>query len=975
MVQKKGKHGIRTGNTIRAVNTKYVRRYRKDAQIIQREATLTFNDHTEGSTDVIELADISCTDLFFSLNKKKRWLLPELLKDEHADVEFGPINFELVERHKLLKNSNCRRIFKSYITSDEDETIRTPTHIIPNNYYVDADNILKTQSIYSRHFNRLVFLHLFQSSYPDEDDIGTEIYKTVSKKDEDSTIKQEDDSCTKDVKDEYPRVRYEVFYPCELTNVLTKKPKQIGNDTKKIFKCRNYNRRPWTLQGYQFKRSRAKDKRDDIYDEIREGLEDYSLERDNYKKYNVVEENKNVNSRLLKEIKNNAAKAPLQTETKLLSANEPISVNLAKDNTNCKRYFNNDNERALPNNLLLPEEKRSISKSETQLDYDDEEESTFFPRKIVLLPVCVLLRQEEIDVSELHRQYGDDVLECNSSPRRFVINISKYIQDLDLEGIGSAYKLLRIMNKILLSWLIFAHDPMNKLNSVTEKAFNVSLNANFTEHITRVRIEGLVEGTTVSIATVIEKTINYLKNLPRESMIFEKKPNVTKYRPIVKSDSLLAEMKRWSCWTYIPDNFYVLKHVMESSMSISEEKESVIHEKGDQSKKRICSICYKNKNAMIALLSCFHVFCNACWEAYIHEKIELGSYLIYCPQEDCSKQVDIGTIMSFLSVKEILAFARRYHNNTVEKNKLAKWCTNETCGRVIIVNASRSKLVRCHCGELLCFVCLGTPHWPLPCRKYLDYVQILLETRDKNISPNEFVIKFDVKYCLVCFKVVKHYDRCMTIDCPCGSVLCFRCSYLWHARKMPFHQFRENTTASTKSRDSYIAALSTTQNNTFSLNKRTKWYKLAMKHRLNQHPYRLAKIQASSKLLANRINHFILREERKGTYVNIDFAGDDASFIRESERATNYMTHIVNMYKETSSIIENTVFSLNEETGEDHEANALLHRRAMIMSTCAKTIFDLIKDGAFLNAKVVIERLNSTRKEIRRVMECIVKDL
>ena len=947
--------------------------------ILRRDLTFTLTDHTDVISDVIEGADIPCADLMYSLNKNRRWLLPDLIKEIQTDSDFGTVDFELVERHKLMKNNNCFEIFTSYIISNDDDLIRSARSITPTHIYLDADNVLKTQSIYSRKYNRLRFLNFYTSTYPEESEIEIETNVPEDDREPDTTMKKNDCSEEqKDVKDEdeIPKVRYEVLYPCVYTNVITQKPKQIGNKIGKTFKCRNYIRKPWTVRKYQFRSRLAKEKRMDMEDEIEEGLEDYIFARDTVQKYTKLERPNKDGRTLLHERETVISKTTEQVKTKESSKRRLKNVDLATENVDHKDN-NSKKEEESPVVLLTPEDETNVSRYEARsLDGDGGAETVIFPRNISVLPVCVLLRQEEINVDTLNHEYGEDVLECKSSPRRFIINISKYVQDLDLEGIGSAYKLLRIMNKTMLSWLIFVHDPANKCNSVTEKAFRVSLNANFNENITRVKIEGLVEGTTVSISTVIENTINYLKHLPRESMVFEMKPNINKYRPIVKSRSILEEMKRWSCWTYIPDDFYVLKHLLESEFSssaTSKEKQQTIQDSQEQTKAPTCSICYRYTNMKIALHFCFHSFCNACWEAYIHEKFEIGSTLIHCPEKDCFTPVDIGTIMSFLSVKEILTFARRCHNMTVEKNKLAKWCTNETCERVIIVNTIRSKSLRCCCGELICFACSGIPHWPLPCRKYLDYVQMLLETRDKNISPHEFVIKFDVKYCRICFKAVKRYDRCMTTDCPCGSVLCFRCSTLWHSKNISSDKLRENTTASLKSNESYTGLAS--EKKTFSANKRTTWYKLAMKHRLNQHPYRLAKLQASSKLLANRISHYILREERKGNYVNLDFAVDDTSYLRESERAAHYMTCIVEMYTETSSIIENTSFSLNDESYGDQEAKELLHRRAMILSTCAKTILDIIKDGAFLNPKVVIERLNGTSREIRRVIGYIVKDL
>lgn len=552
-------------------------------------------------------------------------------------------------------------------------------------------------------------------------------------------------------------------------------------------------------------------------------------------------------------------------------------------------------------------------------------------------------------------------------PRRFVISISKYINDLDLDGIGSAYKLLPILNKKTFAWLIFVHDPGNKLNSLSEEVYNVSLNAHFKENMNDVGIEGLEEYSVVSIIEIIDETLKCLKILPRESLIFERKSS-TNVKD-VNMFSLLKQMKNWTTCTYIPDNSFVIQSLtnLKPFLTLSSERS------GRSKRKEIhtCSICHRASNTTLALLSCYHYFCNICWKCHIKTNVSLGCDKIRCPEYNCNETVDSGLIISFLNVKDILVFARLRHNFEVERNKLAKWCSNESCGRVLLVNKLEVNSTSCTCGEKMCFLCAGKPHWPLPCDKYFEYVKLLIETRDKCITPHDFVLKFDSKYCRLCFKILVRYDRCYEESCSCEGDLCQRCSFLWHV-VIPNHNLLQSTPP-----NSALTVTSVKEplghRNMFSDGRRTKWYKLAMKHRLQQHLFRMAKIQASSKLLATRLRHFILREEKKGHFVYLDFIANEDALLRENDKVTRYMSQIVNMYKEISSVIESCAFLLDNDNDMDGKSESL-HRRAMILSACLKIIFDLIKDGGFLNPKVVIEKLKDICNEIKRVMESIVKE-
>lgn len=865
-----------------------------------------------------------------------------------------PQGLELVERVKLIKNSNCRRICAKRGKKIPDKII------ISKNYgFTDADNVLKTPALFSRHTVRLYFLRYFQSF--DYCNSETEFYCTTFETGLDKKKVDPEDTEENLETDTLP-VRLEVLYPCGQTNVLSQKPKILGNDTKKNFKCRNHNRRPWTLVGYEFRRSFQKENIKNINRDIKEGLEDFYFENNTeYADFN----HKKEYSRKERSTEHTVAETNRKANQHLRDKKPRVKVFENKTNLdkNKKEGETEDRKNVVTHNVLQDEYLETVTTEGIVKNFSYD----LFPKYNNSSPVCILLKKEETDPNALQKHYEEDYLECHCMPRRFVLSISKYINDLDLDGIGSAYKLLPILNKKTFSWLIFVHDPVNKLNSLSKEVYNVSLNANFKENMNDVRIEGLEENSDVSITEIIGETLKYLKTLPRESLIFERKSSTNV--EVVNTFSLLKQMKNWTTCTYIPDNSFVIQSLtnLQPFLTLTNEKSGRSMPKEIQ----VCSICYRASNTTLALLSCYHFFCNVCWKCHIKTNVSLGCDKIRCPEYNCNETVNFGFIISFLNVRDILTFARMRHNLEIERNKLAKWCSNELCGRVLLVNKLEVNSASCTCGEKLCFLCAGKPHWPLPCVKYLEFVKRLIETRDKSITPHDFVLKFDSKYCRICFKILVRYDNCYDKSCSYEGDLCQRCSFLWHV-VIPNNYLPQST-----STDSALTVTSVNEplghRNIFSDGRRTKWYKLAMKHRLQQHPFRLAKLQASSKLLANRLSHYILREEKKGHFVYLDFMTNGDTILRENDKVTHYMSQIVSMYKEVSNVIESCTFLLENDNDINGKSESL-HRRAMILSACLKTIFDLIKDGAFLNPKVVLKSLKDTCSEIRRVMESIVKE-
>lgn len=107
MVHKSNYRGVHSGNTLRAFNSRYSRRYHNQACIISRvnpQLLSKLIGKAEADTPRNFAVDVA-----LSLNKQARWLLPSSLKKQIVgnDLANPDLAVTLLERHKLKRHANC----------------------------------------------------------------------------------------------------------------------------------------------------------------------------------------------------------------------------------------------------------------------------------------------------------------------------------------------------------------------------------------------------------------------------------------------------------------------------------------------------------------------------------------------------------------------------------------------------------------------------------------------------------------------------------------------------------------------------------------------------------------------------------------------------------------------------------------------------------------------------------------------------
>ncbi|ESP03164.1 hypothetical protein LOTGIDRAFT_176399 [Lottia gigantea] len=101
MVLKFGKGGISTGSTLRLTNTAHIRRNGSTSCIYMHE----IEDKT---VDVKVAKFLESASVFYSLNKKGRWKLPEIIEEKiQSELPSADVKVTLMKLHKLHRKNNC----------------------------------------------------------------------------------------------------------------------------------------------------------------------------------------------------------------------------------------------------------------------------------------------------------------------------------------------------------------------------------------------------------------------------------------------------------------------------------------------------------------------------------------------------------------------------------------------------------------------------------------------------------------------------------------------------------------------------------------------------------------------------------------------------------------------------------------------------------------------------------------------------
>ncbi|XP_046561182.1 uncharacterized protein LOC124270192 [Haliotis rubra] len=231
MVLKSSKHGVYSGNTLRASNSRYNRQYRTHSSIVRRYVGGTENRKLQ-IEKLIESFDVPGFDVEFSLNKRERWVLPEVIRKyiQSRESPEDTTKTDLFLRHKLKRQSNCTA------------------------YYADKGHIKRLVPKAGRYFSGKSVTNF--KTRPQQ---AKRHKKTVT--DIEETLQPGTDEST---------VRYEIFCPCSPRSSIVHNPKYIKPEARDSVST--------SVNGGRKKKRRSRLTRRDVNEMLDDSCEDFDVQ-------------------------------------------------------------------------------------------------------------------------------------------------------------------------------------------------------------------------------------------------------------------------------------------------------------------------------------------------------------------------------------------------------------------------------------------------------------------------------------------------------------------------------------------------------------------------------------------------------------------------------------------------------------------------------------------------------------------------
>ena len=895
-----------------------------------RTHTGQHNDPDFNATGIFEdedMEDMVC----YSLNKRRRWELPGIIEelilndadDDYADAA-DEIGIQLVQRHNIFQIANCVRLAatESIIKDDQIQIYRLFHN---SSGFFQSNSLLYRKHTYKKDGQRE------SANSPrlcDTDKGNSDADKSVADANEFQKNANKDEELL-----EKPAVRYEVVLPTPDISYLAHNKKSVNKPEHIPYR-----------RGLQFVPKKQKKRTylyNNIQDALEEWVEDHPVECDYVKqergraRHTIYVEDllKHVNKADRKAKKKNRKYNAITRET---STNHPYT----KHKTN--------HEEKEPLKLPTVESKKRS--------------------RVHMHSVKVILPSKDTIPQRLAKLYKNKYIEAECSPRTVLLNISNKILSSKTNG--------------ACVFLVLMHDFDNDRNTLGNSVFHVIVNAHFADIERSVKLHAVKEYSETTIEELIDKAMEYFKELPEDTLDIE----ATFGAKLSQPSSQVEICANWSTKSYHPSSLFLIRHLCtqtNSMFSKANEKydsnardvnENVrLDEEAEDSK--VCDICLEEVYLEYGtvLKSCSHWFCDDCLREHIYTQIDNNATTLQCPQHRCKHRIDGATTLSLVGVSEVLKHARLYHDHQVLMQASRRWCPDEKCGRAIKVNTESVSFAHCVCGKKFCMQCMGDAHWPATCEAVKRYRDKLKRTGDGALVPEENVTTITVngKNCPVCARFVEKHGGCQNMQCLCGTEFCWGCGQPWNLR------FHDKSCLTNGYGDDYGIKNHIIKPERLEDKTRESWYKMAVIHRLKQHPNSVLQLQVGLQSITRKLRNYIVRAKKKGVNVILGYGMDNKRYKTEVDKVNDWIRYIVDIYVEVNEVAENTSLFL----GYTQLLNQVKQRVLYILNRlvfCGNTIYNLIINSSALTTPAVFlsqmkEALLLCKDNIRSLVRLVIQ--
>lgn len=794
MVKKSEKHGVRSGNTLRASNTRFSRKYHTESCIVRESTNLSRRQPNDEADD----SHLDADGVFYSLNKKGRWALPKLIK-ENIDHDEHDVRVSMYQRHKLKRQSNCVEF------SCSEGQVKSV--VSTSGYFNDRSVLPKNKAKEGRRRRRKGQTKTGQSNEGEGDEGQS---------------------------DPDPDIRYDVFYPSPATSSLSHNPKYM-----------------WLLNDGEFKSTgKGRKKRERRHPSV--NCYEPSLDSEEYDSFDDQQSENELDSK---------CDVPGEVQTPevmlidVLEAAERARELCTKQTKRRRVKAKKKPSRSEEDWVLVPgREDESDEAYSTSDDESNTSGSTFtrLPPTPKMESVRIILQCDIIHPHQLQETFQHRYMEAQCKPRKFIIDTTEEVSDAVRKSKQANMGFLGGLD--FSSCLVFVRDASYDTGlDVYGVQFNISCSVN------TVRLETLFDLMPTTVPEVIQAAAMFASTLPAESFQKKEMGEMASAHQKVMMLQLVTSVNKWKTHSLHLDDVNSDKeddflHVSENEALAA--APMTANQDNDQKQLQYCNICFDEINPELlgsttssCVLQCGHWFCDECWKEHIMERIHSGALKVKCPEYKCDSVTDTAMLLSLVSIKHVQLLQKQRANLDVESSPNLKWCPNPRCGRVLKRrnDGKDSVTVSCECGKVVCFSCLRDAHWPASCEQTIHYAQKLKKHGD-DVPTDVPQIGVRGKKCPKCFRHIVKNGGCKCMVCLCGYTFCWICCSAW-----------ENNHYSVKCQSVGTFRKTIKHVDTSSRGQQSSLYKMAVVNRNHRQTRNVRALKSTTDSLNNQLQTLLLK--------------------------------------------------------------------------------------------------------------------
>ncbi|XP_076448403.1 uncharacterized protein LOC143285080 isoform X2 [Babylonia areolata] len=215
-----------------------------------------------------------------------------------------------------------------------------------------------------------------------------------------------------------------------------------------------------------------------------------------------------------------------------------------------------------------------------------------------------------------------------------------------------------------------------------------------------------------------------------------------------------------------------------------------------------CAVCFtrfhdeetlwRGFSSSVTMTTCGHSFCRQCWQHHLVSSIMEGKTTLRCMEYKCETAVESTTVMSLVPPWVYSRWQQRVRCQTVERSGEWTWCPHAGCGllarRPLTMNTlqqteePRGVPVACGCNKHWCLHCGCDAHWPITCAQLRTYTNMLRQNGDEEGVKTTYVeiSSVQVKRCPFCRYPMEKNGGCSHMTCVmCQNQFCWVCLAKW----------------------------------------------------------------------------------------------------------------------------------------------------------------------------------------------------